>query len=75
MEPKNSRIYGSVNKGNEYINVTVSFDVSPGSGVCELNHTYSCDIQLNDASIGTIAADSLFILESKYEYTHKIDLH
>lgn len=70
VESKNSRIYGLVNKDNEYINVTVSFDVSPGSGVCELNHTYSCDIQLNDASIGTIATDTLFILESKYEYTY-----
>lgn len=70
VEPKNSRIYGLVNKDNEYINVTVSFDVSPGSGVCELNQTYYCDIQLNDASIGTIVADTLFILESKYEYTH-----
>lgn len=69
VETENSRISASVNRDNNYINVTVSFDMSTGSGVCELNQTYSCDIQLMDSYIGTIAADTLFILESKYEYT------
>lgn len=69
VETENSRISASVNRDNDYINMTVSFDMSPGSGVCELNQTYSCDIQLMDSYIGTIAADTLFILESKYEYT------
>lgn len=66
VESKTTRINGSVTKDDDYINVTVSFDVSPGSGVCELNQTYSCDIQLIDSSIGTIAANSTLILESKY---------
>lgn len=66
VESKTTRINGSVTKDDDYINVTVSFDASPGSGVCELNQTYSCDIQLIDSSIGTIAANSTLILESKY---------
>lgn len=66
VESKTTRINGSVTQDDDYINVTVSFDASPGSGVCELNQTYSCDIQLIDSSIGTIAANSTLILESKY---------
>lgn len=66
VESKTTRINGSVTKDDDYINVTVSFDASPGSGVCDLNQTYSCDIQLIDSSIGTIAANSTLILESKY---------
>lgn len=66
VESETTRISGSVTKDDDYINVTVSFDASPGSGVCELNQTYSCDIQLIDSSIGTIAANSTLILESKY---------
>lgn len=69
VETKNSRISASVNRDDKNVNVTVSFDLSPGSDVCELNQTYTCDIQLIDASIGTIAAATLFVLESKYEYT------
>nr|XP_034330499.1 uncharacterized protein LOC117690400 [Crassostrea gigas] len=63
VESETTRISGSVTKDDDYINVTVSFDASPGSGVCELNQTYSCDIQLIDSSIGTIAANSTLILE------------
>lgn len=66
VESKTARINGSVTKDDDYINVTVSFDASPGLGVCELNQTYSCDIQLIDSSIATIAANSTLILESKY---------
>lgn len=66
VESKTTRINGSVTKDDDYINVTVSFDASPGSGVCDLNQTYSCDIQLIDSSIGTIAANSTLILESRY---------
>lgn len=65
VESKNARINGSVTISEDYINVTVSFDISPGSGVCELNQTYSCDIQLLDTSISTTAANSTLILESK----------
>lgn len=66
VESKTTRINGSVTKDDDYINVTVSFDASPGLGVCDLNQTYSCDIQLIDSSIGTIAANSTLILESRY---------
>lgn len=65
VESKNARINGSVTISEDYINVTVSFDISPGSGVCELNQTYSCDIQLLDTS-ATTASNSTLILESKY---------
>lgn len=64
VESKNARINGSMIGNDDYVNVTVSFDVSPGSGVCELNQTYSCEIQLQDSSIGTTAANSTLVLES-----------
>lgn len=67
VESKNARINGSVNVSEDYINVTVSFDVSQGSDVCELNRTYSCGIQLMDSSIGTMVANSTLILDSKYK--------
>lgn len=72
VEAKTARINGSVTKDDDYINVTVSFDMNPGTGVCELNQTYSCDIQLIDSSIGTIAANSTLTLESKYSL-HRLD--
>lgn len=64
VESKNTRINGSMIRNDDYINVTVSFDVSPGLGVCELNQTYSCEIQLMDSSIGTTAANSTLVLQS-----------
>lgn len=66
VESKNARINGSVTISEDYINVTVSFDISPGLGVCELNQTYSCEIQLLDTSIATTTANSTLLLESKY---------
>lgn len=73
VESKNARINGSVTISEDYINVTVSFDLSPGSAVCELNQTYSCDIQLIDTSIATTAANSTLILESKYTLPSQFD--
>lgn len=73
VESKNARINGSVTISEDYINVTVSFDISPGSGVCELNQTYSCDIQLLDTLISTTAATSTLILESKYTLRWQFD--
>ena len=61
-----SRINGSVIINEEYINVTVSFDSSSGSGLCQLNQSYVCDINLMDLSIGTHAAYSTLILDSEY---------
>lgn len=74
VESKNARINGSMIRNNDYINVTVSFDMSPGSGVCELNQTYSCEIQLMDSSIGTTAANSTLVIESMYTLSWPIDL-
>lgn len=73
VESKNARINGSVTISEDYINVTVSFDLSSGSGVCELNQTYSCDIQLTDTSIVTMAASSILMLESKYTLPWQFD--
>lgn len=63
VESKNARINGSMTVNDNIINLIVSFDVSRGSGVCELNQTYFCDIQLMDTSIGTKAANGTLILE------------
>ena len=63
---KHTRINGSVIINEEYINVTVSFNSSSGSGLCQLNQSYVCDISLMDTSIGTVAANSTIILESEY---------
>lgn len=66
VESKNARINGSMTVNDNIINLIVSFDVSRGSGVCELNQTYFCNIQLIDTSICIKAANSSLILESKY---------
>lgn len=67
VESKNTRINEPMTVSDDIINVTVFFDVSRGPGGCELNQTYSCNIQLVDTSIDTKAANSMFILESKYK--------
>ena len=61
----NERINGSVSISEEFINVTVSFNTSSGSGLCQLNQSYVCDIDLMDTSIGTVAANSTLILDSE----------
>ena len=66
MISNHTRINGSVFINEEYINVTVSFDSSSGSGLCQLNQSYVCDISLMDTSIGTTAANSSIILDSEY---------
>ena len=66
MISNHTRINGSVIINEEYINVTVSFDSSSGSGLCQLNQSYACDISLIDTSIGTVAANSTIILDSEY---------
>nr|XP_022288908.1 uncharacterized protein LOC111100994 isoform X2 [Crassostrea virginica] len=63
MISNHTRIHGSVIINEEYINVTVSFDSSSGSGLCQLNQSYVCDISLMDTSIGTTAANSTIILD------------
>ncbi|XP_078311811.1 uncharacterized protein LOC111100993 isoform X8 [Crassostrea virginica] len=63
MITNHTRIHGSVIINEEYINVTVSFDSSSGSGLCQLNQSYVCDINLMDTSIGTTAANSTLILD------------
>ena len=50
---------------DQFINITVVFDARPGSGLCQLNQTYTCDINLEDSLIGTVAANSTVILESE----------
>ena len=65
VESKNARINGSMTVSDYIINVTVSFDVSRGTGVCELNKTYSCNIQLVDPSISSKVANTTLVLESK----------
>lgn len=64
VESKNARINGSMTVNDNIINLIVSFDVSRGSGVCELNQTYFCNIQLIDTSICIKAAKSSLILET-----------
>ncbi|XP_078311808.1 uncharacterized protein LOC111100993 isoform X5 [Crassostrea virginica] len=59
----NSRVNGSVSMDDYFINITVVFDARPGSGLCQLNQTYTCDINLEDSLIGTVAANSTVILE------------
>ena len=66
MISNHTRINGSVIINEEYINFTVSFDSSSGSGLCQLNQSYVCDINLMDISIGTVAANSTLILDSEY---------
>ena len=66
MISNHTRINGSVIINEEYINVTVSDDSSSGSGLCQLNQSYVCDINLMDTSIGTTAANSTIILDSEY---------
>ena len=61
----NSRVSGSVSMDGQIINITVVFDAHPGSGLCQLNQTYTCDINLEDSLIGTVAANSTVILESE----------
>ena len=61
----NSRVNGSVSMDDHFINITVVFDARPGSGLCQLNQTYTCDINLEDSLIGTVAANSTVILESE----------
>ena len=68
MISNHTRINGSVIINEEYINVTVSFDSSSGSGLCQLNQSYVCDISLMDTSIGTTAANSTLILDSEYTF-------
>lgn len=65
VESQNARINGSMTTSDDIINVNVSFDVSRGPGVCELNQTYSCNIQLVDASISSKVANTTLVLESK----------
>lgn len=85
VESKNARINGSMTTSDDIINVNVSFDVSRGPGVCELNQTYSCNIQLGDASISSKVANTTLVLETpplnltvetmpdEFEYTGNID--
>ena len=61
----NSRVNGSVSMDDQFINITVVFDARPGSGLCQLNQTYTCDMTLEDSLIGTVAANSTVILESE----------
>ena len=61
----NSRVNGSVSMDDQFINITVVFDARPGSELCQLNQTYTCDINLEDSLIGTVAANSTVILESE----------
>ena len=61
----NDRINGSVSICEEFINVTVSFNTSSGPGLCQLNQSYVCDIDLMDPSIGSVAANSTLILDSE----------
>ena len=61
----NERINGSVSISEEFINVTVSFNTSSGPGLCQLNQSYVCDIDLLDTSIGTVTANSTLILDSE----------
>ena len=68
MISNHTRINGSVIINEEYINVTVSFDSSSGSRLCQLNQSYVCDISLMDTSIGTTAANSTLILDSEYTF-------
>ena len=62
----NTRINGSVLIDDEYINVTVSFDSSSGSELCQLNQSYVCDIDLMDTSVGSVSSNSTLILDSEY---------
>mgnify|MGYP003685775731 CR=1 FL=1 len=62
----NSRVNGSVSMDDQFINITVVFDARSGVGLCQLNQTYTCDINLQDSLIGTVAANSTVILESEY---------
>ena len=50
---------------DQFINITVYFDARYGAGLCQLNQTYTCDINLQDSLIGTVAAHSTVILESE----------
>lgn len=63
VESKNARINGSMNVSDDIINVTVSFDVRRDPGVCELNQTYSCNIQLVDTSISSKFANTTILFE------------
>lgn len=65
VESKTAGINGSMTVSDDIINVTVSFDDSRGTGVCELNQTYSCNIQLVDPSISSKFANTTIVLESK----------
>lgn len=65
VESKNARISGSMNVSDEIINVTVSFDVSRGTGGCKLNQTYFCNFQLMDTSISSIISNTTLVLKSK----------
>ncbi|XP_065936900.1 uncharacterized protein [Magallana gigas] len=83
VESKNGKINGSMTVGDNIINVTVSFAVRRDPGVCELNQTYSCNIQLVDTSISSKAANTTVVLETPplnltvetmpYEYIGIID--
>lgn len=64
VESKTAGINGSMTVSDDIINVTVSFDVSRGTGVCELNKTYSCNIQLVDPSISSKVANTTLVLET-----------
>ena len=65
MISNHTRINGSLIINEEYINVTVSFDSSSGSGLCQLNQSYVCDINLMDSSVGSVSANSTLILDSE----------
>lgn len=65
VESKTAGINGSMTVSDDIINVTVSFDVSRDLGGCELNQTYSCNIQLVDTSISSKFANTTIVFESK----------
>ncbi|XP_062578381.1 uncharacterized protein LOC134240292 [Saccostrea cucullata] len=65
VESRDSKINGTGNIGVGFVNITVLIDTSSDSEICELNKNYSCDIDIIDSSIQTIAANSSFMIQAQ----------